>query len=195
MQKKQKNRIKNFNSGIKLSAIAAVIIGANLFLFVHIFGMDLIDFLIPSRENVGVESNFELEDKVRRMTSGYPIEEMAEYIAMEDEQVAAFLVSIAKKESNWGKRSPKLDGENCYNYWGFRQKRERMGTGGHTCFDNPREAVKVVSGRIEDLISKGAGSPANMIVWKCGYSCDTHSEESVSKWIDDVSYYYEKFYN
>lgn len=129
-----------------------------------------------------------------KMLKGYPMEAMAPYIAQQDPQVAAFLVAIAKKESAWGKRSPKLNGEDCFNYWGFRQKRDRMGSGGHTCFDSPREAVSIVSERIEDLIKKKYDTPQEMIVWKCGYTCQGHSDTSVAKWIQDVDYYYNLMY-
>jgi hypothetical protein len=116
---------------------------------------------------------------------------MSEEIARHDRRVAAFVIAIAKKESNWGKRVPTLDGKNCYNYWGFREQRERMGTGGHTCFDNPRDAVRSVSERIETLMYEyDRNTPQDMIVWKCGYSCDGHSEASVKKWIRDVDYYF-----
>lgn len=137
-----------------------------------------------------------VKERVDAMVAGHPIEQMTRHIAKEDPQVAAFLVGIAKKESNWGKRSPKLNGEDCYNYWGFRQKRERMGSGGHTCFDNPKEAVTVVGDRIEKLIEQEhIDSPQKMVVWKCGYSCAGHSPESVTKWIQDVDLYYKPLYN
>lgn len=135
-----------------------------------------------------------LELEVRDMTKGYPIEEMAPYIAKEDPQVAAFLVSIAKKESNWGKRVPVLNGRDCYNYWGYRGKREEMGTGGHTCFRNRREAVRTVAKRIDTLVNeKKLDTPSEMIVWKCGYDCSGHSDQSVRKWISDVAFYFKKF--
>lgn len=117
---------------------------------------------------------------------------MSRYLATQDEEVAAFMVAIAKKESNWGKRTPKLDGEECYNYWGFRQKRERMGSGGHTCFDNPKDAVRSVASRVKDLIEKDIDTPEKMVVWKCGYSCAGHNQQSVQKWINDVTLYYDK---
>lgn len=133
-----------------------------------------------------------LRGKVEELTQGYPIENMSRYIAQEDEDVAAFLVAIAKKESNWGKRTPKLNGQECYNYWGFRQKRDRMGSGGHTCFDNPKDAVRSVAERIKDLMNKDVDTPEKMVVWKCGYSCDSHNSQSVQKWISDVKLYYNK---
>lgn len=128
------------------------------------------------------------------MTAGYPIEEMAPLIAKQDKDVAAFLVSIAKKESNWGKRVPVLNGKDCFNYWGFREKREEMGTGGHTCFKDREDAVETVSARIDTLVNEyERDTPAEMIVWKCGYSCSGHSDGSVKKWISDVAFYFKKF--
>ena len=145
--------------------------------------------IIPKYSNVDEE----LVKRVKNLTGGYPIENMADYIAVEDDKVAAFLIAIAKKESNWGERTPKLNGEECYNYWGFREKRDRMGSGGHTCFDSPKDAVYSVANRIDRLVEKDFDTPEEMILWKCGYSCEGHNEESVQKWIDDVDFYYNKF--
>lgn len=143
-----------------------------------------------------VQKNSELKNKISELVKGYPIETMIPYIARKDKDVAAFLISIAKKESNWGKRVPVLDGKDCYNYWGYRGESERMGSGGHTCFDNPKQAVRVVSQRLDELIELSkADSPRKMIVWKCGYSCMGHSDYSVNKWIRDVDYYYKKIAN
>ncbi|MDO8643841.1 MAG: hypothetical protein Q7S00_02595, partial [bacterium] len=75
------------------------------------------------------------EDNVRKMVAGHPIEEMLPYIFEKDHLVAAFLIGIAKKESNWGKRVPVLNGQDCFNYWGYRGIRKMMGSGGHTCFN------------------------------------------------------------
>lgn len=136
--------------------------------------------------------NSKLRGELAEMTKGYPIEKMIPLISRQDEEVAAFLISIAKKESNWGKRVPKLDGKDCYNYWGYRGIREKMGTGGHTCFDSPQDAVRTVSARIEKLIDQDIDTPSKMVVWKCGYSCNGHSDYSVKKWINDVDYYFGK---
>lgn len=135
----------------------------------------------------------QLEREIRSVTRGYPIDAMVPYIMEKDPKVAAFLVSIAKKESNLGKRSPKLDGRDCFNYWGYRGLRERMGTGGHTCFDSPEDAVDTVAKRIENLIEDNIDTPNEMIVWKCGSSCEGHSGSSVAKWIADVNLFFKKF--
>lgn len=134
-----------------------------------------------------------LEANIAEMVKDYPIEQMVPFILEKDNLTAAFLVSIAKKESNWGKRVPVLDGEDCFNYWGYRGIRDRMGTGGHTCFDSPEDAVDTVGKRITTLIKKyNLTTPADMIIWKCGSSCAGHSDYGVRKWILDVGYYFEK---
>ncbi len=46
-----------------------------------------------------------LENKVDKLVGGYPIAQMTEIIAKQDKTTAAFLVGIAKKESNWGRFS------------------------------------------------------------------------------------------
>ena len=62
---------------------------------------------------------------------------------------------------------------------------------GHGCFGSPEEAVQAVGNRIAKLVEmRQTSEPKNMIIWKCGSSCATHSKESVSKWIADVDLYY-----
>lgn len=142
------------------------------------------------------EANFEkikFEEKVKEMTIGHPIEKMIPYILEKETRVAAFLISIAKKESNWGKRKPVLNGKDCYNYWGYRGIRPRMGSGGHTCFENPKDAVDTVAKRIKYLVNKRElNTPEKMIIWKCGNSCAGHNQKSVQKWIGDVKLYFDK---
>lgn len=129
------------------------------------------------------------------MVSGYPIQDMASSISSKDRMVAAYLVAIAKKESNWGKRSPMKDGETCYNYWGYRGTYNQTDSG-YSCFDSPQQAVNVVGKRIKDLIDKDVNSPKKMAVaWKCGWNCSGHSYFSVKKWEWDVGYYFNKIYN
>ncbi len=133
----------------------------------------------------------EYRAKISEMVKGSPIEEMLPYIFEKDRTVAAFLVGIAKKESNWGKRVPVLEGQDCFNYWGYRGVRRLMGTGGHTCFNSRKDAVDTVAKRIEKLVySQKLNTPEKMILWKCGFSCEGHSRESVKKWISDVSMYF-----
>ncbi len=135
-----------------------------------------------------------LERDVSKMVQGYPIEEMLPYIIKHDRQTAAFIVGIAKKESNWGKRVPVTEnGEDCYNYWGYRGEGSRGTAMGHGCFGSKKEAVAVISKRIENLMKEYHRDTAEeMVVWKCGYTCSGHSPESVESWIDDVGYYAEK---
>lgn len=129
--------------------------------------------------------------EIKEMVKGYPIEKMIPYIAEKDRIVAAFLIAIAKKESGWGGHVPVYQGQDCYNYWGWIGK-NRVGSGGHTCFDNPKEAVDTVAKRIEFLVSnKKLDTPKKMIVWKCG-DCGWDSPAAMRSWIDDVDYYFKK---
>lgn len=133
----------------------------------------------------------EYRAKITEMVKGYPIEPMLPYIFTKDRTVAAFLIGIAKKESNWGKRVPVLEGQDCFNYWGYRGVRRLMGTGGHTCFNSRKDAVDSVAKRIDKLVySEKLDTPEKMVLWKCGFSCQGHSRESVKKWISDVSMYF-----
>jgi len=138
--------------------------------------------------------NIALEKEITQLVQGYPIARMTPYISQKDPKVAAFLIAIAKKESNWGKYRPVLDGQNCYNYWGFRLKSEKMGSGGHTCFDSPKEAVDTVAARLDEMVNEeNMDSPKDMVVWKCGYGCQNEAKSaSEQKWIRDVNLYYTK---
>ncbi|QQS61645.1 MAG: hypothetical protein IPN70_01810 [Candidatus Moraniibacteriota bacterium] len=135
------------------------------------------------------------QKEIRDMVKGYPIEQMLPYIFEQDDIIAAYLIAIAKKESNWGKRVPVLEGEDCFNYWGYRSVRERMGTGGHTCFDSPKEAIDIVGKRISWFVyNQKRETPEDLIIWKCGSSCAAHDPYSVKKWIQDVDLYFSKIY-
>ena len=135
----------------------------------------------------------EVSDDIMAMVKGYPIEKMVPEIAKHDRMIAALLVAIARKESSWGVHVPVLNGKDCYNYWGYRGIREKMGTGGHTCFDSPKDAVDTVAKRIETLVNnEKLNTAAKMVVWKCGYDCSWDSKIDVQKWISDVDYYFQK---
>lgn len=137
-----------------------------------------------------------LEKVITEMTEGHPISQMLPYIFTQDKLTAAYLVSIAKKESNWGKRSPKKDGQDCYNYWGYKGEGSRGMAQGHGCFGSPEEAVETVSKRIDTLTQDyERKTPRQMVVWKCGSSCAGHSDVSVQKWISDVAYYTKEVQN
>jgi len=138
-------------------------------------------------------SSDEFEKKLRSFVKGYPIEQMVPYIAKQNHITAAFMIAIARKESSWGVHVPVLDGQDCFNYWGFRAIRPRMGTGGHTCFDSPEDAVNSVAKRIDVLVSKeGLDTPEKMIVWKCGYDCSWDNQAAMKKWISDVDKYFQQ---
>lgn len=131
------------------------------------------------------------EKEVVTMVAGHPIAEMAPYITKRNKPVASFLLAIAKKESNWGKRSPVKSGRDCYNYWGYRGG-YNMTDSGYSCFDSPEQAVKEVGDRIEKLLGQQINTPSRMIVWKCGRTCAGHDPAGVAKWISDVALYYGK---
>lgn len=135
-----------------------------------------------------------LEKQIQEMVKGYPIEKMVPYIAEKDRIIAAFLIGIARKESSWGVHVPVLNGQDCYNYWGYRGMRELMGTGGHTCFNSPEDAVDTVSKRLATLINEyGKNTPAEMVIWKCGSNCEvTGGQAAANKWISDVTMYFDK---
>ena len=142
-------------------------------------------------EYFGQVTKEKYEESIRNMVKGYPVEAMLPYIFEQDRLTAAFLIGIAKKESNWGKRVPVLENQDCFNYWGYRGVRRMMGSGGHTCFNSREDAVETVAKRLNTLIhSEKLDTPEKMIIWKCGFSCQGHSRESVKKWISDVDMYF-----
>lgn len=145
---------------------------------------------MPILDNVEAAPNA-LEGKISELVEGYPIEEMAKSISNQSDKVAAFLVAIAKKESAWGKRTPKKNGQECFNYWGYRGG-ESPTASGYSCFDSPEHAVAVVGGRIQKLVDQGINTPERMLVWKCGSTCAGHDPGGVRKWVSDVSLYVNK---
>lgn len=149
---------------------------------------------IASMDVQSIHHKTPLERDLERIVDGHPISEMIPYIARQDSETAKFLVSIAKKESNWGKYSPKNElGETCYNYWGYRGQTESVTRSGYSCFKSPKEAVAVVGKRLNHLIwDLRLDTPEELVVWKCGFSCAGHSPYGVQKWIDDVGYYARK---
>jgi hypothetical protein len=132
-----------------------------------------------------------LSRKISPILKNTPMEKMTVEISKREQPVAALLVAIAMKESKFGKYSPKKNGKDCFNYWGYRGQ-ENPTQSGYSCFDNPKQAVKVVGNRIAAMVKKGAKTPADMIAWKCGSTCAGHDPESVRKWIADVGIH---FYN
>lgn len=126
--------------------------------------------------------------EMEALVGGYPMEKMIPAMLSLDEKTSAFLVAIAKKESDWGVHSPTKKGNHCYNYWGFKGA-HNLTESGYSCFDSPEQAVEMVGGKIEDLIAKKFDTPERMVVWKCGSSCASHDPKSVQKWISDVRNY------
>ena len=139
------------------------------------------------------ESEYSLDYEAHELVDGYPIEKMLPYILEQDPEVAKYLIAIAKQESAWGKRVPVLNGQDCYNYWGYRGKRKLMGSGGHTCFNSRKDAVETVGKRLHELIyDYDRKTPERLIVWKCGSSCAGHSQEGVDRWINTIKSNYNK---
>ncbi|HOF42235.1 MAG TPA: hypothetical protein PLF86_00050 [Candidatus Moranbacteria bacterium] len=117
------------------------------------------------------EKNFKTEQfakKLYEITGDAPIKEMVPFISKRDEKVAAFLIGIAKKESGWGEHVPLLNGQDCYNYWGYKGAASRGSAMGYACFSNPEEAVEIVGNRLEVLIGKNHTTASKMLIWKCG---------------------------
>ncbi|MFZ2187392.1 MAG: hypothetical protein WAV46_02065 [Candidatus Moraniibacteriota bacterium] len=148
----------------------------------------------PEAKKKRIVSETELGTTIHELTDGYPLQAMAPMIAQYDRGVAALIVGIAKKESNWGKRVPlDKEGADCFNYWGYKGAGTRGVAMGHGCFGSPEEAVTAVGNRLKTLVAlRETSAPADMIIWKCGSSCKGHSDESVRKWISDVSLYYNR---
>ena len=151
------------------------------------------EFVLSSLAQFETVKTEELEGEIMKIVANSPMEKMAPLIAKQDRKVAAFLIGIAKKESNLGRRVPVLNGQDCYNYWGYRGVRDRMGTGGHTCFDSPEDAIATVGGRLQRLVQSDVDTPAEMVLWKCGSNCA--SDSGASKWINDVNMYFQKIDN
>lgn len=170
---------------------------AFLLSFCAFFGLALfgIGEQIKNEKYVVYEKEVEINQEVAKMVAGTPMEKMVPYLSEKDDQVASFLVAIAKKESNWGKFSPKKNGKECFNYWGYRGP-ENTTDSGYSCFRNPRQAVSVVGRRIAELIDQEIDTPSKMIVWKCGRNCEAAGGQAAAdKWIQDVGYYYRRMYN
>lgn len=140
------------------------------------------------KEGEGVNS---LENTILALVAGYPIEKMAKAISKQDGTVASFLVAIAKKESSWGEHTPKKNGQECYNYWGYKGGINPT-EGGYSCFESPEQAVEIVGARLQKLVDQGINTAEKMLVWKCGSSCATHNPQDVRKWVADVDLYYGK---
>lgn len=129
-------------------------------------------------------------EEMLRETPMYP---MMNSISRFDRETASFLIAIAKKESSWGEHAPQKDGEDCFNYWGYKGRGGRGESMGYACFSDREQAVGIVGGRISTLVHKNQlNSPERLIVWKCGSSCAGHDARSVAKWISDVRFVYEK---
>lgn len=170
-----------------------------LFGFLIAFSLIFIIFCFQSEKTVYPEAVAQarpqaptkMEKNIGKVVSDYPIEKMIPYIARQDSKVAAFLVAIAKKESNWGVHTPKKDGKECYNYWGYRGT-ENTTDSGYSCFASRAQAVNIVGRRLKNLVAQNIDTPREMLVWKCGGRCSGETARGASQWIRDVDFYYKK---
>jgi hypothetical protein len=143
------------------------------------------------KKEVAAENNI-VEKRIDQIVGNAPIKEMVPFIAKLDAQVGAFVVGIAKKESDWGRHAPTQGGKTCYNYWGYKGTGSRGTSMGYACFGTAEEAVATIGKRIDTLVKKNINDPRKFVVWKCGTSCAGHDPQGVQKWISDVSLYYGK---
>lgn len=188
----------------QLAAVGLSFLSAGLFLFYPQLSIteptivyEEINFKIPA-DHISKQAEkpkkkilSETDKKILSIIKGTPMERMGEDILKKNKTVAAFLVGIALKESQYGKYSPKKNGKDCFNYWGYRGK-EKPTQSGYSCFDSPSHAISVVGGRIDSLVRQGAKTPSAMVVWKCGYTCKAFPDNEVQGWIDDVGINYYK---
>ncbi len=135
---------------------------------------------------------FTIKNNIAKLVGDKPMQNMVAEIATRNVQTASYLVAIAKHESNLGKFSPKKDGKDCFNYWGFRGSYNKTKSG-YSCFDSPAQAVAVVGNRIQGLNEiEDVDTPEGMLIWKCGGSCAGHDPADVARWKRDVDFYYKK---
>ena len=146
-----------------------------------------------SKEGKITENSQDLmAQEIATILKGSPMEEMAEYIAKQDQKVAGLIVGIAMIESQWGLHAPSKAGVDCYNYWGYKTTGSRGQSMGYACFGSREEAVNAVGERLAHFVhDTHRDTPAKMVYpWKCGGSCATHSPESVARWVGTVNTYY-----
>jgi hypothetical protein len=188
----EKNVIANGGSQISGKRMEGAMTYDPKFLRKEASGMSL-DIEVIEEDVSESEQVRELREYLETRLADYPISAMIPAIVQKDLTVAAFLVGIAKKESDWGKHVPLSDnGKDCYNYWGYRAPGS-LGTqrSGYGCFATPEEAIDVVGSRIETLaVEYKRDTPDKMVVWKCGFNCTGHDPASVAKWISDVALYH-----
>lgn len=197
LKKKTSKKEKGFFSMRGISApenflFGLILVVAFLFSYSSIESAKNVSTSFPT-VNLSTEKD-ELSKNIRKMTKGYPIEKMAPYISKKNRKVASFLVAIAKKESNWGRFAPTMNGKQCFNYWGYRGT-ENPTDSGYSCFDSPQQAINVVGGRIKNLIAQKVDTPKEMVIWKCGSVTCAHRDRGAAKWIWDVGLYYNKIYS
>lgn len=202
MKKRWKKIIRKWRKKIEKTIIKMPLLEDILYVFLIIFSLSFSALMFGIGQKIQTENYAhekselptQFEIKTAQMVSGHPIERMIPFIAKQDKDVAAYMIAIAKKESNWGKYSPQKNGKGCFNYWGYRSAYNQTDSG-YSCFKNPRQAVSVVGKRIQELLDQDINTSNEMVIWKCGHECYRHDPYSVNKWIKDVDWYYQKTNN
>ncbi|HUD08506.1 MAG TPA: hypothetical protein VMQ48_00210, partial [Candidatus Saccharimonadales bacterium] len=113
VQNTPKNKAMRGTSAPECFLFGLIISGAILFSFLSWQSAKQVSTSF-STMNISNEKNV-FQEKINDLVGGYPIEKMTPYISHKNKKVASFLVAIAKKESNWGRRSPKKNGKECFN--------------------------------------------------------------------------------
>jgi hypothetical protein len=154
-------------------------------------GLAVSKLKLKKQNNEENDSPQQFAQKLYEVVGDAPIKEMIPFISRRNEKVAAFLVGIAKKESSLGFASPSKDGQDCYNYWGYKGSAGRGSSLGYACFASAEEAIEIVGNRIEVLINKNRTTPARMVdTWKCGVSCA--GDAGAPGWVSTVALYFNK---
>lgn len=175
--------------------LAVLLLSAAFFGLLFSASSRILSYGIDSTDFSGSSHKFKtaFERSLDKMVKGHPISDMTPFLAQQNKVTASYLVAIAKHESNWGKYSPKMDGKECYNYWGYRGQTEKFTRSGYSCFDSPKQAVTVVGRRLNYLIwDLRLDTPEELLIWKCGSTCAGHDQGDVNRWARNVGAYSRK---
>ena len=117
INKSKKHNVLPFSFGV-INPDRGRILTLIIMIIFTITGMVFMNVIDSRKQNQFIEpinqrKNIALEKEISKLVQGYPIARMTPYISQKDPKTAAFLIAIAKKESNWGKRVPILAGNDC----------------------------------------------------------------------------------
>ncbi len=193
--KKIGNMPRNESDADSMLFLSVLLFSSAFFGLLFASSSRILGYEIDSLDYAGSSTNPKtaFERSIEKMVEGHPMEDMAPFLARQNKVTASYLVAIAKHESNWGKYSPKMDGEECYNYWGYRGQTEKVTRSGYSCFESPKQAVAVVGKRLNHLIwDLRLDTPEELLVWKCGSTCAGHDQGDVNRWARNVGVYSRK---